>query len=109
MAADGSAGPNLNLVLSPALGVSPVLIPRVAATVPEENASSRGLNLLGRVLDQKRAAEAVLRESPLDWSIIRPGVLAPKQQGATLIFGGEPLGTCIVGEPGARTGQGGIG
>eukprot|EP00966_Prymnesium_polylepis_P139860 3231231-Prymnesium_polylepis.1 len=125
-----------------------VLVSSLLATLPEENASSRGLNMLGgvsaassrvrglrrvqpreprhsrpmltnpawspstpraggmcpflflahkpprragarpprpaQVLDQKKAAEAALRASPLDWSIVRPGVLAPKQQGATL-------------------------
>lgn len=66
-----------------------VLVSSLLATLPFENASSRGLNLLGRVLDQKRAAEEALRASRLDWCIVRPGVLAPRQQAATLVYGGE--------------------
>ena len=44
------------------------------AAARDRTASYRMLNGLGGVLDAKRAAEARLRESPIDWTILRPGV-----------------------------------
>ena len=58
------------------------------AAARDRTASYRMLNGLGGVLDAKRAAEARLRESPIDWTILRPGVFVDSPQGG-LVVGAE--------------------
>ena len=66
--------------------VSSLLAGEVAAR--DQTVSYRMLNGLGRVLDAKRAAEARLRNSTLDWTILRPGVFVESPQGG-IVVGGE--------------------
>jgi len=55
------------------------------AAARDRTASYRMLNGLGGVLDAKRAAEARLRESPIDWTILRPGVFVDSPQGGLVV------------------------
>ena len=66
--------------------VSSLLAGEVAAR--DKTTSYRMLNGLGGVLDAKRVSEARLRESTLDWTILRPGVFVDAPQGG-LVVGGE--------------------
>ena len=59
------------------------------------NLSYRLLNGLGGVVDAKAGAEARVRRSALDWTILRPGVFVEAEQGRVAV-GGEDR---FVGEP----------